>query len=161
MKKTILLGVVIILTILTTQAQSNESLMNINAGIGGISGTNSIATPSFNVSYEYFLSDTFSIGVLGGYSTIIEPEEFGQEEEKTGGINIGGIANYYISNSDNFDLYIGTILGYDGHKYEYSDGGLLYEFHVGARYTISKNMSLNSELGWGLALLKVGISFKL
>lgn len=142
-------------------AQDSKSLMNLNLGVGGNLSGNAIATPSFNASYEYFTSNSFSIGILAGYSTIVEPEEFGLEEEKTGGITVGALANFYLSNSEKFDFYIGTVLGYDGHKYAYSDGGLLFEFHAGARYNISKSMSINSELGFGLALLKLGISFNL
>jgi len=160
-KAKFIFGIVVCLCLTTITAQERKSLINLNAGIAGSLGSNKIATPSFNASYEYFLSDSFSLGVLAGYSSVIIPKQFGQEEEKTAGFNAGVIANWYLSNSDTFDLYFGTVAGYDGHKYTYIDGGLLFEFHAGTRYKINDGMSINAELGYGLALLKLGVSFKL
>ena len=39
--------------------------------------------------------------------------------------------------------------------------GILFGAHVGARYHLSESLALNAELGYGISLLKIGVSFKL
>ena len=156
----------IILTTLTlfchsAQAQQEGTLLSPYAGIAGTYGSDKLQTPSFGANLEFFLDETFSLGLVGGYSTAKADITFGNQDDETSGFFFGGLANYYWTEEESFNFYTGMSLGYTSHDGPYVDGGFFYEVHIGGRYQLSESFSLFSELGYGLALLKVGISFKL
>lgn len=141
----------------------DTSIINLQLGIGGsIQGTK-IKTPALYGSYEYFVSERLSLGGLLGYSTLsFSTLDYGDDgaeetEEKTSNINIGGLVNYYFGTSDTLNLYMGGGFGYGSGLI----GGFLYEMHAGARYALSDSLALNSELGFGASLLKLGVSFNI
>ena len=153
--------VVLLLTGSLSFAQNSEFVVSPYLGIGGSLGSDKLKTPAFGVNAEYFLDETLSIGAQIGYSTVVREAIFGQPEEETGGIMVGGLVNYYWTDSDSFNFYTGGSLGYDGHSGVYVDGGFYYEVHAGGRYQLSESLGIYGELGYGLSLLKLGVSFGL
>jgi len=145
----------------TAQAQQEGTLLRSYVGIGGNFGADKLKTPSFGVNLEFFLDETFSLGLVGGYSTAQADITFGNQDDETSGFFIGGLLNYYWTDEDDFNVYTGTSLGYTSHDGPLVDGGFFYEVHLGGRYQLSNGFSIFSEIGYGLALLKVGVSFKL
>ena len=154
----------ILITFHTTQAQDGESLINLHAGIGGSIQANDVKTPSFYGSYEYFVGDHLSVGAIVGYAPLsIDTQElvlgqgFLDTKEENSNFVAGALVNYYLASGDTLDFYLGGSLGYSSGL----TAGFLHEFHAGARYYLGDNFALSSEVGFGVSLLKVGISFKL
>ena len=161
MKNLLIFLSIFLVSFSSLKAQDSEQKINIFLGIGGSIQGAKIKTPAFYGSYEYFISDNLSIGALAGYSTLsvtnINFSQGGTEEDNTSNIVFGGLANYYLLRNDDFETYFGLSLGYGSGL----TASLFYEFHGGARYQINESISINSELGFGLSLLKVGVSFDL
>lgn len=161
MKKILISIIVLIASITATHAQKGSSIVNAQVGVAGSWQGFSLSVGGY-ASYEYFATDYLSIGALVGVVGIESPEfvsSFRQAppEFPSSVIAAGALANYHFLTSEKLDLYIGTSLGYAS---EYI-GKFLYEFHGGARYYISDAIALNAELGFGLSVLKAGVSFKL
>jgi hypothetical protein len=110
------------------------------------------------IGYKTF---TYS-GVAGGYSY----------DYKWNYTIIGGRGAYHFTglNVDNLDLYAGLMLSYDnlsfsssgdipGYNASYSSGVALTPF-VGARYYFANNLGVYGELGYGVAILSIGLSYK-
>ena len=147
-----------------TYAQQGDSYINLQAGIGGSIQANDVKMPSFYASYEYFVGDNISIGVLGGYAPLsintqelIPGQGFIEAKEENSNIIASALLNYYLSSGDTFELYLGGSAGYASGL----TASFLYEMHAGARYMLSDNFGLNSEVGFGVSLLRIGVSFKL
>lgn len=156
--KTKILVLAFLAFITTSYSQGGESLINAQLGFGG-----NVQTVELNIgaygSYEYYLSDNISVGGLVGFISVDAPEAgpFAEEEEADSNLVLGGLFNYHFLNGEKFDAYLGSSIGFAS---AYT-GSFLYEFHGGARYFISDNIALNSELGFGLSVLKLGVSFKI
>lgn len=142
-------------------AQNSEFLISPYLGVGGSMGGDKIKTPAIGVNAEYFLDETFSIGAHLGYSTLTREGILALPDEDVNGITFGGLLNYYWTDSDTFNFYTGASLGYDGHSGPVIDSGFYYEVHAGGRYQLSQNLGVYGELGYGLSLLKLGVSFAL
>lgn len=142
-------------------AQNSEFMISPYLGVGGSMGGDKIKTPAIGVNAEYFLDETLSIGIQASYSTLNREGIFNEPDEDVSGITIGGLMNYYWTDSDTFNFYTGGSVGYDGHSGVYIDGGFYYEVHAGGRYQLSQNLGVYGELGYGLSLLKLGVSFAL
>ena len=131
-------------------------------GVAGSHGSDRLQTPSFGVIGEYFLDETFSLGLIAAYGTAEAKTNFDQNADPTtSGFNVGALINYYWTDSETFNFYTGGSIGYDGYSGPYIDGGIYFEIHAGGRYQLSEKIGLFSELGYGLSLLKVGVSFKI
>jgi hypothetical protein len=85
---------------------------------------------------------------------------------------IGGRGAYHFTglNIENLDLYAGLMLSYDnlsfsastnipGYSGSYASGIELTPF-VGARYYFAGNLGGYAELGYGVAILSIGLSYK-
>lgn len=85
---------------------------------------------------------------------------------------IGGRGAYHFTglNIENLDLYAGLMLSYDnvsfstnvnfpGYTGSYSSGLELTPF-AGARYYFANNLGGYAELGYGVAILSLGLSYK-
>jgi hypothetical protein len=121
-----------------------EDLGPGNLGVGGIIAYSSYKyEPSPDWGYKY---STLFIGVRGTYHFT----DLVDKLDLYGGISLGG--------------EIVTDKGYgDYNDYTYStnNSSALVELFAGARYYFSDNFGVMSELGYGIAWLKLGVSFKL
>lgn len=186
MKKIIILTAFIISTFTTINAQQlNEENSMINIGVGlssyFASGTGySTTLPPVEGSYEYMITENISIGGFVG----VFSSEYGTNfdlaynfSSKFSYIHAGGLGNYHFVNDDKFNAYVGARLGYvnvstssDSNDNElddllndldYTASGLLYGIQLGGRYFISEKIAINAELGYGISVLKVGVTFKI
>ncbi|WP_439131470.1 hypothetical protein [Polaribacter sp.] len=161
MKKTQkLLFLALVCLITGLQAQEGRSIANVQLGIGGKNEGFDIKTPAIYGSYEYFPWDNLSIGGLIGYSTLnIKIENsFGNDiDNDTSNFVVGGLMNYYFYQDEKFEFYSHLTMGYASGL----TAGFLYEIGAGGRYKLSDALYLNSEIGIGLSLLKVGVTFQL
>jgi len=169
------------------QLEDGQSMVNLNLGLNSYfaSGSGfSTTIPPLEGSYEKMISDNFSVGgFIGTYGTkyTLSGSGFGSSynsETKYSYVNVGALGNYHFVNSESFNLYGGLKLGYVNSKVSseasasvsgYTEtlssdakgSGFLFGLAIGARYHLSEKMAANAELGYGIALLKLGITFNL
>jgi hypothetical protein len=137
----------------------------LNAGVG--IGTYYEGLP-FGASFEHGFTNNISAGVFIDYSTHSYADFPGSK------LNIiyGGVRGSYhfakLFNVTNpkFDPYAGVALGYYSVNFTSADFGSPYSstvffgVHAGARYLFSNNIGGFAEVGYGVAALNLGLSFK-
>ena len=175
MKKLILTAIAA-LTFQLSQAQVEEGESIINLGVG-LSPTFysedgfEAGLPPIEASYEYMLKEKISIGGFAGFSTAefrVNGFDFGFDYTY---ILAGVLGNYHFVNSEKFNAYGGIKLGYNnvsvkevgtaGNGFVADGSGILYGAQLGARYWASGSIGINAEVGYGISLLRAGITFKL
>jgi hypothetical protein len=111
-----------------------------------------------------------SLGGYIGYKTF--SEVYAGYSYKWNYTIIGGRGAYHFTglNVDNLDLYAGLMLSYDNVSFSSSDGSPVYAGNygsgieltpfAGARYYFANNLGGYAELGYGVAILSIGLSYK-
>jgi hypothetical protein len=154
-----------------------DKVANISIGLGSNLYSGLKGIPPIGASFEYGIKDNLfdaksSLGV-GGYAgfTTAGTEILGTSISYSS-IILGarGLLHYQLV--DKLDTYAGVLLGIniasskvsggllpDG--YGASGGGLVYAGFIGARYYFSPKFAAMAELGYGIALLNIGVSIKL
>ena len=177
MKKA-LLSLIIAVAAFSVNAQSNVSFDKgtsyVHAGIGFGGGfySGSVTLPPLSVSYEKAVTEKISVGGIVGYSSSQYTYGFGGSSYKWkySYLLIGARGNYHFATSEKFDPYAGLTLGYNivsvkspGQVQGYSAKGsaLLFGGQIGANYYFSTNTGAFAELGYGIGLLTVGLTFRL
>lgn len=126
------------------------------------------------LSAEWAVNDVITVGPYFGYTSYNYNWGFGSRWRYTF-IDIGVRGSYHFSelfeiNNDKVDIYGGAFLGfllssYSGDAFTgYNDpftGGLRLGIHAGARYFFTEKVAGYAELGYGLAPLSLGLTFKL
>jgi len=177
MKKQLLLVMLAMLFVGTSnlfaQIEKNQSILNLGLGVNSFyvssSGFNT-TLPPIEGSFEYMTSDVISVGgFIGAYQSEFD-YGFGSTT-KFNYLSIGGLSNYHFVNDEKFNAYAGIRLGYLGFNANYEDdffssldfkaSGVLFGIQLGARYFFSQTIAANAEIGYGIALLNIGVSFKL
>ena len=149
--------------------------IDINAGIGLLQtyyNNTSTVMPPLSVSAEYGVTDKISVGGFIGYST--SKEEFLGGQANYSFLIIGARGSYHFKIWDKMDTYAGLMLGYNNvtGRYDSTFDEGLYDFnvaasgmalsgYVGGRYNIKDNISAYAEIGYGISVLNLGVSFKL
>jgi hypothetical protein len=156
------------------QAWGEQKVVSVGAGFGGsafmYSGSDA-TMPPVQLQVEFptqILDGKLGIGGLLGYA--------GSEYKVLGGavkysyILFGGRGNYHFYNTDNIDVYAGLTLGYNissakwdgpGSFTAASASGVIWGGVIGGRYYFNEKIAANAELGYGISVLTVGLSFKL
>lgn len=153
--------------------------LNIGVGIGDVLGGSGYSTkiPPVSVSYEYGIKDelfdeksSLGIGAYLGYAA--------NKYAYTG--NYGWDYTYFILGArgalhyqlvDKLDTYAGLMLGYNStgssaygdwgnNKFPASNSALLWSIYIGGRYYFTESIGGFAELGYGIAYLQLGVSFK-
>lgn len=165
-------------------AQSNvfskgDKVINASIGLGssiygsGFSG----GIPPVGVSFELGVKDELfneksSLGI-GGYVGYTSAEQaFYGSKISYSSIIIGGRGIVHYDLISKVDTYAGVLLGYNIASskvtgagfpagFGASAGGLVYAGFVGARYYFTPKFGAMAELGYGIALLNIGVSLKL
>jgi hypothetical protein len=140
------------------------------------SGYKTTVPPLF-VAGDYCLREDLGPGNLGvggyiGYSAYKYDYGYSNWNVKYGTLIIGARGTYHFTELvDKLDLYGGILIGAEIVSSKYSDpqlkdvynansSGPAYSIFGGARYFFSDNMAATGELGYGIAWLSLGISFK-
>lgn len=186
MKKSFLLLIVVLLvsalalTSASAQVKKGESVITAGLGVGypGAYGTGGL--PIF-AAFETAVVPQISVGGILSYAG--SSEDFGYVEYSYKYIFVGARGAYHfgpiIHNfPKNLDLYAGLTLGYNitsnSAKYDgpsdlrdyytrlYSDQSGWFGFGPfgGARYYFSPNFAVTGEVGYDIAYLKIGASYK-
>lgn len=177
MKKIVLFAFAMLCMVTTASAQTfanGSQVVSLGIGFGSDYGI------PVSISYEqgiYDINEKSSIGVGGYLGFASKSEDFAYGEYKYSDVFIAVSGNYHFTGVDKFDFYGGLRLGYDigsasvnwnssdleetwGDAYSASAGGLAYALVAGARYYFSDNWAANLELGYGISVLNVGVSYK-
>jgi len=167
-----------------------DNILGLSVGIGGnysAGSAYSSQTPALGLSYEKGIMD-LGPGVLGiggyiGYKSLSSETgiSFGNVAYKYDWtwnyliIGARGIWHYNEwHNNDKLDTYGGVMLSYNSVSFkdntDYPTGSLQYKYasssgvgftgFVGARYYFSDNVGAHAELGYGIAVLNLGVSYK-
>ncbi len=164
-----------------------DNVVGLSFGVGGnyntVGNSYSSQTPAIGVSFENGFKE-LGPGVLGlggyiGYKSL-------SSETRIGSLNYDWTYNYLIMGvrgtwhynewhgDPNWDTYGGLMLGYsnvtfkDNTNYpsgtpEYnaqSYSGINLSAYLGARYYFTDNFGAHAELGYGIAVLNLGVSYK-
>lgn len=145
-----------------------DVLLNVGLGFGNFFAGGVPVT----ASVEFAITDAISIGPYLGF-TSYRYNYVGDRWSSTF-IDFGGRGSYHFGkhinmNTDKLDLYGAALLGYTVSSYSGDDTiyGNPYPSAVrfgvvgGARWYFTDMFSVNGEVGYGLAPLMLGISFKL
>ena len=149
MKKTILF-IVIVCTASIIQAQyleKGERLLNLTVGSG------------LQTSLEFAPSDKIS---FGPFLAIYRDNLSSTKIRFTG---FGGVANYHFFQTDEWDVFGGARVGYELGNASSEDisvdyNGAIFGFHVGARYVINPQWAGLINVGGGLLIAQIGITYK-
>ncbi|MBN2611818.1 MAG: hypothetical protein JXB00_09715 [Bacteroidales bacterium] len=157
--------------------------VNLGIGFGSYYILGKTVIPPISVSLDYGFKDDIGPGVLsiGGYfgftsskykmTYYLYNDNYGRKYTE---IMAGARSTYHVEFIDNLDTYAGIILGlrirtesnYGEWPSAYepaSDAGLFpgYGFFVGGKYYFQDNLAVFCELGYSIAYLNLGVTFKL
>jgi hypothetical protein len=181
------LALALMLPFFSLNAQKTETfkkgdiVMNAGLGIGATYGNYwgslySPTLPPIFVSGDYCLREDLGPGNLGvggimAFSAY-KYEPYSDIGTKYSVFSIGLRGTYHFTDLvDKMDLYGGISLGgkfqhgkdYGDHgeyTYTYNGNSALVEIFAGARYYFSDSFGVMGELGYGIAVLKLGVSLK-
>jgi hypothetical protein len=160
-----------------SQAQvfaKNDKVVNLGVGIGSYLGGVGYSTiiPPISGSFEYGIVD----GLINGKASIGVGGYLGFASQKYKYLNDSGWNyNYFILGArgafhyqfvDKLDTYAGLMLGYNiatssgDNVGNVSAGGFVYSTFVGARYYFTESIAAFAEIGYGIAVLQLGVAFK-
>lgn len=156
--------------------QKGDKVANLSIGLGNsIYGSGLDAgIPPIGASFEYGVKDELfneksSLGIGGylGFTSAGLDYGFGTATYSSIIVGARGIVHYQLI--DNIDTYGGILLGYNIASAKYtgmtipgaSYGGVAYAGFIGARYYFTPKLAAMAELGYGIAVLNIGVSLKL
>ncbi|MBC8042083.1 MAG: hypothetical protein IAF08_01445 [Rhizobacter sp.] len=117
--------------------------------------------------YEYGVTENIGVGLTGDFTSY----DFGSGY-KFNYIFIGAQGNYHfidlLKDNPKVDVFAGLTLGYAIFSFSGSESfgvfsnasGVYIAFQGGARYFFTDNIAAEGRLGYGLAILTLGITFK-
>ncbi|MBX2965611.1 MAG: hypothetical protein KF845_05655 [Cyclobacteriaceae bacterium] len=154
----------------TAQVRYDKGNVLVNAGLGF--GYFYAGGVPITASAEFFINDAISIGPYLGF-TSYNYRWTGYRYKYTF-IDIGARGAYHFGkhiplNTDKLDLYGGVILGYTVSSYSGDGQGFSNPYGstvragivAGTRWYFTDKVAINGEVGYGLAPLLVGLTFKL
>jgi hypothetical protein len=182
-KKTfLLLCITISISCYSQTSEFQKGQIDVNAGIGIFStlnanfneaGVSDVAKskwtlPPISLSADYGITNQVSVGVYVGAarSTI---SVYGDETEKDKFIIVGLRGLYHLETIEKADVYAGGMLGlvsitatqnFLSEEYKSKDTKLGYQLIVGGRYRLSDFAGVFVEIGYGVAIINLGLNLK-
>ncbi|MDR0660635.1 MAG: hypothetical protein LBG19_07520 [Prevotellaceae bacterium] len=186
MKKLLLIIVCAFLGIQLASAQyfsKGDFVLNAGIGFGNTLHTGSgmkTTVPPISASLEYCIIDNLfdensSIGIGGvvGYSAQKYKYDFdlsgGKYEVKNSDFLLGTRGSFHYQFVDKLDTYASIVLAYDIVSASSSDnssrhsadaGSFFSGVYVGARYYFTQNFAAMAEMGYDIAVFKIGVAVK-
>jgi len=178
MKRTIftLVAVIIAVAAEAQQFQNGTTMANAGIGLGTSLGGLGNARPGFSVSVDHGMWDVGGPGVisLGGYigNTGYKYTDLGYTAKWSyTTVGVRGAYHYNgFTNVPELDIYGGLMLGYNISKYSSDSGndsladtygsGLGFTGFVGGRWLFTEQFGAYAELGYGVSVLNLGVTYK-
>lgn len=152
-----------------------EGQIDVNVGLGLFrtfyTGLNT-SIPPISISGEYGVSQNIGIGGYIGYTSA--KQSFTSLDVKYNFTIIGLRGSYHVHIIDELDTYGGIMIGYNRVNANYKDedpffigfdpsasSDVYWSAYLGARYPFSDDLSAFGEIGYGIAWLNLGVSFKM
>ena len=153
--------------------------LHLGVGLGTFYGSGyHTVLPPLNISYEKGITENIGVGAYAGYSSSRYNYSFSDYHWTYNYIILGarGAYHYDLFKNPKLDTYGGIMLGFtiakakfhsDNPLYKESDytspssGGLTWSGFLGARYQFKENLGAYAELGYGVAVLNLGVRLKL
>jgi hypothetical protein len=155
-----------------------DKVINLGIGIGNTLYSGSYYTrgvPPISLSYEQGIVDgVFDKGVIGiggyvGYTSY--KYDYLGWGYKYSNIIIGAGGLFHYPLVKKLDTYAGILLGYNiatstefgtdpGLDFDATSGGIVFSGFVGARYYFTESIAAFAQLGYGIAYLTFGVSFR-
>jgi len=159
-----------------------DNNLNLGVGIGSTLGGSGYKTtiPPLSISYERGIIDNLfddksSLGIGAYFGYAANKHEWSNSDKAYGHdysyliFGARGAVHYQLVN--NLDTYGGLMLGYNvikaktygdwgTFKSEAAASGLGWSLFLGGRYYFKENIAAFAELGYGIAYLQLGVSFK-
>ena len=133
----------------------------------GNSTKNKVLVPPVFVAVDFTVDENYSIG---GYVNISKIKVLDEDKDfifNSTFFNIGIRGLYKFETESKFKPYIGAGLGLrsisivDDDKEKLNASTLGYNFFVGGKYNINEKTGVFVELGYGVAILSAGLTFKI
>jgi len=151
------------------QARYDKGDFLLNAGIG--LGYYYASGVPLLVSGEWAVNDVITVGPYLGYTSY----RYSFYDWKYTFLDIGVRGSYHFSElfeirNEKVDVYGGAFLGFlvssfsgdsFGSRNDPYSGGVRLGIHAGARYFFSEKVAGYGELGYGIAPLSLGVTFKI
>lgn len=173
MKKVTLFLLFVVATVFSSQAQSfqkSDKLLNVGIGVG----TYYAGGLPIGASLEVGVTDQISVGGAFDYSRY--GYNVGTYRSSWNFFYVGARGSYHLGElldlgNDKFDPYAGLTLGFraatytdnikgnDAYEGTYGSGVYL-GIHAGGRYMFNQTFGGFGELGYGVSVLKLGLTAK-
>lgn len=170
------MAIIVAVTAQAQQFQKGTTMANAGIGLGTALGRLGKARPAISVAVDHGMWDIGGPGVisLGGYigNTGYKYTDLGYTAKwNYTTVGVRGAYHYNgFTNVPKLDVYGGAMLGYNIAKYSSDSGdsslensygsGLGLTGFVGGRWFFTESIGAYAELGYGVSVLNVGISFK-
>lgn len=190
MKQTFIFCTTVIFLFFCTQSSKaqfktfGQGQIDLRAGVGFFSTINSLfsqsgvsgvakskwTTPPLSLSLDYGITEEISVGLYTGLarSTIYV---YGNEAEKDKFTLIGVRGLYHLQSIPKVDAYAGGMLGVllirttqpspSGGTYTGKASAVGYQVIVGAKYKATRYVGAYAELGYGVAIVNLGLTLAL
>ncbi|MFV0468231.1 MAG: hypothetical protein ACK5MK_04790 [Dysgonomonas sp.] len=185
MKKLLLAAISLCISLNSIWAQDifekGDKVIGIGYGLGNTlhgAGYSRDFSP-ISATFEYGLKDGLledgraSIGV-GGYLGVSGDKfkyKYADDLTQSGtakltDVVIGGKLNFHYQFIDKLDTYTGIMLGYDIVSKDHNPQGIAqsqvcFTWNAGAKYYIFDNFAVMGEIGWGAAILNLGLAYNI
>lgn len=152
--------------------EQGDKLLNVGLGIGNVLGSGSTVFPPTQVTFEYGVTESISVGGFIGYAankvSYGIPFTSDSDEIKTTFTYFGARVSYHFYNTEKIDVYGSGGLGYytssisdgDPDYYDIKLGGFAYDISIGGRYYFNEKIGMFTELGYGISILQFGLAAK-
>lgn len=183
MKRVLLIAVLTVVTLSLSFSQiaykKDDRVASAMFGIGSFvyaaNATGSV--PPLTAAFDMGYNENISFGGLVSYTSAkYDFSGFGYGYTWTWSylvIAARGAYHYDLFHKDNIDTYGGLMLGYNIASFSETrtgtgfglgtgsaGGGVLFAGYIGARYYFTPNLAAQAEVGFGLALLNIGLAYK-
>ena len=169
--KKILSLVTILFFAFQANAQYEQGQSDINIGVGFLTlGLDGDGGFPIGVSYDYMLTDEFSLGLGAGFVSSSVDLIDGTKAYDVTYLNFAVRGLYHIDLLDPLDTYGGVVLGYTSGSISYADGfdnsffqdlsvsSVYYGFILGTRYRFTDNIGAFAEIGYALSPVTIGLN---
>jgi len=163
--------------------EEGSKLINLDIGLIPTFAHGKTRVPPITASFDYLIKKigpgTIGVGGLAGFAStrenlivfpsgVADPNTYFTYSYFLLGLR--GTYHWFPGHSDKVDTYGGVIIGYKivSHKYTGFEGqtvtpwgsGMLGGIFAGIRYFPSEKFGISAEVGYGVALLNIGGTFK-
>jgi hypothetical protein len=170
MRKLISSFVAVVLLLLTTALNAQKiQFKSISPSIGFGSALKKIGEngklPVIQVAFDFDVANKIRVSPFIGYTT--SETKFLNSTIDYSSFLIGAKGKYELDDAKNYSLYLPFAIAINSTKASNSYGtistdlDLAYSFGVGGSYNLAKSVSIFAELGYGISILNVGVTFNI